>query len=184
MRELIVSNLVSLDGYFEGPNQELDWFIVEEEFLEYASETLRSIDAILYGRITYEHMAAYWPHAMDNDAFITHKMNSLQKIVFSKTLDQAEWNNTTVVKGDIAEEVKKLKQQPGKDLVIFGSGQLVSFLAEKGLIDEYRIIVNPVILGKGNPLFKVKDKISLNLVDTKELSSGVIILYYEPVREQ
>ena len=188
MRKVIVSNLVSLDGFFDGPNRELDWFVVEEEFFEYAKELLRSVDTILFGRITYEGMASYWPTpaAADNDPTITHKMNNLSKIVFSKTLSTVDpivigWNNSKLVKGNIAEEIRKMKEEAGKDMVIFGSGSIVSALTRFGLIDEYRIIVNPVILGKGNPLFKdLQDKFNLELVKTKTLKSGVVIFYYQP----
>lgn len=180
MRKIIVSNLISIDGYFEGMNQDLSWFKVNEEFLDYARQQLLEVDAILFGRITYEHMAAYWPNAKDNDAVITEKMNSLKKIVFSKSLESVEWNNSTVIKNHATEEVKKLKQQPGKDMVIFGSGTLVSEFTQAKLIDEYRLIVNPVILGNGNPLFKsLNEKLDLKLIDTKVLSSGVVILYYQ-----
>ncbi|MEP6465920.1 MAG: dihydrofolate reductase family protein, partial [Parafilimonas sp.] len=109
------------------------------------------------------------------------KMNSLQKIIFSKTLEEASWNNSVIIKERIVEEVKKLKQQPGKDIVIFGSGTIVSELTQWRLIDEYRLIVNPVILGNGNPLFKsINERIKLKLTKTKTLASGVIILYYQP----
>lgn len=182
MRKIIVSDIISIDGYFEGMNHDLSWFKVNEEFLDYAKQQLLEVDAILFGRITYEHMAAYWPNAKDNDAVITEKMNSLQKIVFSKSLESVEWNNATLIKGSANDEVKKLKQQPGKDMVIFGSGTLVSEFTQAKLIDEYRLIVNPVILGNGNPLFKsLNEKLDLKLTGTKVLSSGVVILYYQPV---
>jgi len=186
MRKVIVSNLVSLDGFFEGPNKELDWFVVEEEFFYYARDLLRSVDTILFGRVTYEGMASYWPtpDSADNDPTITHKMNNLPKIVFSKTLSKVEWNNSRLVKGDIGEEIPKMKQEPGKDMVVFGSGEIVSALMQLNLIDEYRLIVNPVILGGGNPLFKgLQDKLNLKLLKTKTLNSGVIILYYEPQKK-
>jgi dihydrofolate reductase len=181
MRKIIVSNLVSVDGFFEGTNKELDWFVVEEEFFEYAREVLNSVDTILFGRVTYQMMASYWPNATDDDAVITHKMNHLNKIVFSKTLKKVDWNNSKLVKGNLAEEVTKMRQQPGKDIVIFGSGNIVSQLTKSGLIDEYRLVVNPVILGEGNPLFKgLHKKINLKLLRTKTLNSGVAILYYTP----
>lgn len=185
MRNVIVSNLVSLDGFFEGPNRELDWFVVEKQFFEYAKDLLRSVDTILFGRITYEGMANYWPTAaaQDNDPTITHKMNNLSKVVFSRTLSAVSWNNSILAKGNIAEEIRRMKGEPGKDMVIFGSGSIVSTLTRLGLIDEYRIIVNPVILGNGNPLFKdLKDKLSLRLIKTKALNSGVVIFYYMPVK--
>ena len=147
MRKVIVSNLVSLDSYFEGPNKELDWFIVEEEFFDYVREMFTTVDTILFGRVTYQMMAEYWPASTDNDPIITNKMNMLPKIVFSKTLEKADWgkwNNVRLIRENMVEEVKKMKQEPGKDMVIFGSGQLVSSLAPLGLIDEYRIIINPL----------------------------------------
>ena len=183
MRKVIVSNLVSLDGFFEGPNKELDWFVVEEEFFDFARNQLLEVDTILFGRVTYEMMAGYWPNTTDNDPIITDKMNSLQKIVFSKTLHPTTtgWNNSILAKENIEEEIKRLKQQPGKDMVIFGSGEIVSSLMRLGLIDEYRVIVNPVILGQGNLLFKgLHDRLNLKLLKTKTLGSGVVILYYEP----
>lgn len=181
MRKVIVSNLVTLDGFFEGLNDDLSWFIVDEEFFDYVKEMFKSVDTILYGRKTYQHMESYWPDAQDNDPTITHFMNKLQKIVFSKTLNNANWNNSKIIRENISEEIQEMKMLPGKDMVIFGSGEIVSHLTNEGLIDEYRIILNPVILGKGNPLFKnVNDKVKLNLFKTRKLKSGVIILYYHP----
>lgn len=168
---------MSLDGFFEDHNRKLDWFVPDEEFFEYARDMLGSLDTILFGRITYEHMAAYWPSAPKDE--IADKMNSLPKIVFSRTLKKAEWNNCRLVRNDIAAEVVKLKQQPGKDMVILGSATLASSLLQQGLIDEYRVILNPVLIGKGNPLFKaIKQRLRLKLQNSKLLSSGVIVLYY------
>lgn len=184
MRKIIVSNLVSLDGFFEGVNKELDWHTVDESFFEYARQLLNEVDTILFGRITYQMMAAFWPNALDEDAVITHKMNHLPKIVFSKTLKKVDWNNATLAKNNLPKEVKDLKEQGGKDIVIFGSGTLVTQLTQLGLIDEYRIIINPLLLGKGSPMFKgIDDKINLKLLKTKILDTGVVILYYEPVKK-
>ena len=189
MRKIIVSNLISIDGYFEGMNQDISWFNVGEDFFEYARNLLNEVDTILFGRITYQQMAAYWPDAKDEDPVIKDKMNNLQKIVFSNTLEKAEWNNTTIrhtiiIKSKIEDEVKKIKQQPGKDIVIFGSGTLVSELSQSKLIDEYRLIINPVILGNGNPLFKsLNERINLKLRDTKPLNSGSVILTYIPAED-
>ena len=180
MRKIIVSNLISIDGYFEGPNQDISWFVIGDDFFEFARKQLHEVDTILFGRITYEHMAAYWTSAKDSDAVITEKMNSLQKVVFSKTLQKAEWNNSRLLKGHIAEEIEKLKHQPGKDIVIFGSGTIVSELTHLKLIDEYRLIINPVILGNGNPLFKsLNERFNLKLTDIKKLDSGSVILFYQ-----
>jgi len=180
MRKIIVSNLISIDGYFEGPNQDISWFVTGPDFFEFARKQLHEVDTILFGRITYQQMAAYWTSAKDNDAVITEKMNSLQKIVFSKTLDKVEWNNSNLIKEHITEEVAKLKKQPGKDIVIFGSGTIVSELTQSKLIDEYRLIISPVILGTGNPLFKsLNERFNLKLTDVKKLDSGSVILYYQ-----
>ncbi len=183
MRKIIVSNLVSLDGFFEGANKELDWFTVGPHFFEYAREQLNSVDTLLFGRLTYEHIAAYWPTSTGNDSVITDKMNNLPKIGFSKTLQAVEWNNSILVKENIEEEISSMKQMPGKDMVIFGSGELVSSFTRLGLIDEYRIIINPVVLGSGNLLFKgINVRRNLKLTETKILDSGTIILYYESVQ--
>lgn len=170
---------MSLDGFFEGPNQELDWFLVDEEFFEYARNMLRSVDTILFGRRTYEHMAAYWPSAPADE--IADKMNQLQKIVFSKSLPHAEWSNCRLVREDAAQEVAKLKQSSGKDMVILGSAALASSLLKAGLVDEYRVIVNPVLIGSGHPLFPdLKERVTLRLSRTQPFGSGVVILYYAP----
>ncbi len=187
MSKVIVSNLVSLDGYFEGPGKELDWFVAEEEFMKFAREQLYEVDRILFGRVTYEMMAGYWPDTKDNDPVITEKMNNLPKVVFSKTLTSVNWNNSTLAKGNASDEIARLKKSAAgsnKDLIIFGSGKLVSSFANLGLIDEYRIILNPVILGKGNPMFKeLEHQHKLKLLKTKTLGSGVVILYYEPIEQ-
>ena len=189
MRKVIVSMMVTLDGFFAGPKGELDWHIVDEEFNQYAIDLLSKVDALLFGKVTYQIMADYWPAAATNpstpksDVEIADKMNNLPKIVFSKTLQEVKWNNSRLVKDNIAEEISKMKQQPGKDMVIFGSGSVVSTFMQHGLIDEYRIIVNPVVLGNGKPLFKgINGKQNLKLLKTKVLGSGVVILYYEPVK--
>ncbi len=192
MRKVLVFNLVSLDGYFEGPNRDISWHNVtsgsgmDEEFNEYAVEMLNSVDTLIFGRVTYELMASYWPtpDVIKNDPMVAERMNHLSKIVFSRTLDKVEWNNTRLAKDNIEEEMKKMKQQPGKDMVILGSGSIVSQFAHLGLIDEYRLMVNPVVLGRGNPLFKdIKDRLYLKLLKTRTFRSGNVLLYYEPTEE-
>jgi dihydrofolate reductase len=173
MRRLIVSNVTSLDGFFEGPNREMDWITLDEEFFAYAKDMLRSTDTLLFGRTTYLQMAGYWPSAAKDE--IADHMNNLAKVVFSGTLETAEWNNLRLVKTDAAEEVLRLKQQPGKDMVILGSATLASSLLQQGLIDEYRVILNPVLIGAGNPLFKgIKQTLRLKLQQTKLFASGVV----------
>lgn len=183
MRKIIVSEMVSLDGFFENTNREPSWHKVSKEFFEYSRELLNSVDTILFGRITYQMMQNFWPDATDEDVVITHKMNHLNKIVFTKTLKTLEWNNSQIAELNLEEEVLKIKNNTGKDVVIFGSGTLVNELTNLGLIDEYRFAVNPVILGNGTSLFTgVDSKSILKLLKVKPLDSGVVILYYSPVR--
>jgi dihydrofolate reductase len=187
MRKIIVSNYVTLDGFFAGPNGEIDWFVWDEETAEYSKGLLSSIDTILFGRVTYELMAGYWPTASPpaEDPVIIDAMNNLPKIVFSRTLEKADWKNSRLVKGITAEEILILKQQHGKDMVIYGSGSIVSTLAQLGLIDEYRLFVNPVVLGSGKPLFKdTKDKLTLKLLKTKKFHCGVVLLHHLPAGNQ
>ena len=186
MRKVFLFNMITLDGFFEGPNQDISWHHTDEEFNEFAIEQLQEIGTLLFGRVTYQGMASYWPteFAIKDDPIVAGLMNSLPKVVFSKTLDKAEWNNSRLVKENAAEEVSKLKQQPGKDIAIFGSSDLAVTLAESGLIDEYRVIVNPVFLGSGTSLLKgIKDKLNLKLLKARTFKSGNVLLYYAPEKE-
>ena len=182
MRKIIVSNYVSLDGFIAGPNGEIDWFVWDEEMAKYSRNLLYSTDTLMFGRVTYELMAGYWPTASppSEDQVIIDAMNNLPKIVFSRTLDKAGWTNATLVREIDKEHIMNMKQQPGMDMVIFGSGGIVSTFAQRGLIDEYRIIVNPVVLGSGKPLFKdIRERIKLKLLKTKTFrSNGNVVLYY------
>jgi dihydrofolate reductase len=185
MRKAIFQMLVSLDGYYEGPNREIDWHNVDAEFNEVAIDFLNTVDVLLFGRLTYELMAGYWPtpEATTNDPIVAYKMNSMPKIVFSRTLQKAEWSNTRLVRDNIAEEISKLKRQPGKDLAIFGSSDLGLTLIQHDLIDEYRIIVNPVVLGGGKSLFKgIESRLTLTLLRATTFRSGNVMLCYEPIR--
>jgi dihydrofolate reductase len=187
MRKLLVSEMVTLDGFFAGPNGEIDWHVTDEDFNEFAIAQLDSVDLLVFGRITYEMMVSFWPtpDAIRDEFMVADRMNKIPKLVFSKTLESTpwgEWNNARLVKDHVVEEVTRLKQQPGKDMIIFGSGSIVSLLTQHHLIDEYRIIVAPVILGRGKTLFEsIEHQQSLRLLRTKTLKSGVIILFYEPV---
>jgi dihydrofolate reductase len=185
MKKIVVFNMVTVDGYLEGLHQEIDWHNVDEEFNEFATDQLNSADGLLFGRVTYEMMASYWPtaSAIKNDPIVAGQMNLLPKIVFSKTLEKAEWKNTRLIKENIAEEVTNLKQQPGKDMLIFGSATLASSLTNLGLIDEYRIMVNPVVLGGGHPLFRgLNGRLHLKLSKIRTFDSGNVLLYYQPIR--
>jgi len=186
MRKVFLFNMTTLDGFFEGPNRDISWHNVDDEFNEFAIEQLNEVDTLLFGRVTYQGMASYWPteFAISDDSVVAGLMNSLPKIVFSKTLDQAEWNNSRLVKENVVEEVLKLKGQPGKDIAIFGSSDLAVTLAIHGLIDEYRIIVNPVFLGHGTALLKgIKDRLNLKLLKARTFKSGNVLLYYAPEKE-
>lgn len=179
MRRVIVSCMMSLDGFFEGPNRELDWHVVDEELLAYAAGMLGSVDTILFGRTTYEHMAAYWPTAPSGP--IADKMNSLPKIVFSRTLSEAAWGPVSLIPGDAVAEVARLKQLPGGAMVV-GGAALASSLLQAGLIDEYRVLLNPVILGNGHPMFQnVHARMKLKLDDLRRFHSGVVMLTYHPM---
>ncbi len=183
MRKAFLFMMISLDGFFEGPNHELDWHNVDAEFNEFAARMLNDADILLFGRATYQLMASYWPtkSAKENDPIVAEKMNTLPKIVFSKTLDKVEWNNSRLVKDNFAEEITKLKQQPGKDLAILGSSNLSLSFIQNGLIDEFRIMVNPVVLGTGNPLFRgINHRLNLKLLKTRTFQSGNVLLYYQP----
>jgi dihydrofolate reductase len=186
MRKVLFFMLISVNGYFEGPDRNINWHNVDEEFNEFAVEQLNTVDTLLFGRTTYELMAGYWPTpaAIAADPVTAEKMNSLPKIVFSKTLSKVEWQNTRLIKEDYIKEISKLKQQPGRDLIIFGSSDLAVTFMEHNLIDEYRIMVNPVVLGGGKPLFKgIKNKLNLKLIRTKTFKSGNVLLYYGPVEK-
>jgi dihydrofolate reductase len=184
MRKLIFFMLTSLDGYFEGPESDINWHNVDEEFNEFAIEQLDSVDMLLFGRVTYEMMASYWPtpQAIKDDPGVAGKMNSLPKIVFSKTLSTAAWQNTRLIKDNFSAETSRLKQQPGKDMIIFGSSDLAVSLIEYNLVDEFRIMVNPVVLGGGKTLFHgVQNKLELKLLKTRQFKSGNVLLYYAPI---
>lgn len=183
MRRLILFNFVTLDGFFEGPKGQIDWHQVDGEFNDFSIEQLNQLDLIILGRKTYQLMESYWTskEANSNDPIIAGFMNSKPKIVISTTLKSAAWNNTVLLKDNIAEEIAKLKNQPGKDIFIFGSALLADSFTNLGLIDEYRIMINPVVLGSGSTLFKPSNKkLGLSLIKTKIFDSGNVLLYYQP----
>ena len=179
MRRLVMWNLQTLDGYFEGKApwdlefHEAAW---GEELQQFSLDQLKEIGAVLYGRATYEGMASYWAKATGPTA---DAMNDLPKIVFSRTLDAAPWKNTRLVRGDAADEIAELKRGDGKDLFVFGSAKLSDSLLRRGLFDELRICVAPVVLGTGVPLFKPgSPRQNLALLESRPLATGGIILRY------
>jgi dihydrofolate reductase len=182
MRKLIYLMNVSLDGFIEGPNRELDWTRVDEELHRFFNDQQSDMDTLLYGRRLYEVMT-YWetaeadPSIPDYERKFARIWKNSAKIVFSKTLEQVQ-GNARLVRGGIAEEITKLKQQPGKDLEV-GGPNLASTVIQLGLIDEYRLVVHPVVLGSGTPFFPaLSDKINLRLVETRTFDSGVVYLRY------
>jgi dihydrofolate reductase len=182
MRKLIFFNMATLDGFFEDQHRKIDWHVVDEAFNDLAIEQLDSVDTILFGRLTYQLMAAYWPTkaAIKDSAVVARKMNEMSKIVFSRTLKKAEWSNTELVKNRVAEKVRGMKRQPGKNLIIFGSANLSATLTKNGLIDEYRIMVNPILLGKGRPLFpSLPGRLPLDLLSARVFPSGNVLLTYQ-----
>jgi dihydrofolate reductase len=178
MRKLFWQMMMTLDGFHEGPNRELDWHVVDEDFARYVAAMENEIDTILFGRVTYQMMAAYWPTSTEPEA---RMMNQLPKVVFSRTLKNVEWQNSRLAGENVAAEIARLKRQPGKNVALIGSADLASTFMRLGLIDEYRIFVNPVVLGRGTPMFKdSKDRTALKLLKSETLRSGVVALYYEP----
>lgn len=186
MRKLATFTNVTLDGYFAGPEGELEWAhraAADPEWNAFVAGNAQGGGTLLLGRVTYDMMVSYWPtpQAKKNDPAVAEGMNRLPKIVFSRTLDKPSWENTTVVKGDVAAEVRKLKEAPGDDIAILGSGSIVSQLAQAGLIDEIQLVVHPIILGQGKTLFTgVKDAKSLTLTTTRAFANGNVLHCYEP----
>ncbi|GAA3806825.1 dihydrofolate reductase family protein [Streptomyces phyllanthi] len=184
MRKIILMMSVSLDGYFEGPNREIDWHLVDEELHTHFNQELREMGAFLSGRVTYELMADFWPTA-DRDPNSSGPMadfagiwRNMPKIVFSRTLQHAQWH-TTIVRDVVVEDIRALKAQEGGDLALGGADLSAEFMRHD-LVDEYRIYVHPVILGRGRPLFPESDtRRALRLVENWRFSNGVVMLRYE-----
>jgi dihydrofolate reductase len=182
MRGLIMWNMVTLDGMFEGPNRDISWFVFNDELEKYILETQAEADTLLFGRVTYQLMADYWPKA---EGSIAEFMNRVAKVVFSRTLAGVDWANTTLIKDNAPDEIAKIKRQPGKDIFAFGSADFSQTLMRHGLVDEYRFGINPVILGRGTPFFKGGEQhAELKLIEARPLNSGLVILHYEPVRKE
>jgi dihydrofolate reductase len=185
MRKLIVFNHVTLDGYFVDSTGDMSWAHRQDaEWNTFVQENASVGGELLFGRTTYELMASYWPtpHALQNFPTVAEGMNNSPKVVFSRTLDKASWNNTKLVKGGMAAEIRKMKKEPGKGMVILGSGSVVSQLAQEGLIDEYQIVLSPIVLGTGRTMFDgVKEKLPLKLTKTRPFGNGNVLLCYEPM---
>lgn len=185
MRKLSVFNFVSLNGFFAGANGDISWHKdrpEDKEKDEFGKAGVASGSLLVFGRKTYEMMAWFWPGmGMQADPVMAEGMNKSEKIVFSKTLDKAEWNNTTLIKDDLFETIKRLKQQDGKPMTILGSGSIITQLAEAGLVDEFQFMIDPIAIGQGTPIFNgIKHNLELTLTDHKIFKSGVLVLTYKP----
>jgi dihydrofolate reductase len=183
MRKVVASELVSLDGVMEKP-EEWAFSYSNDEMEEANAAGMAASDAMLLGRVTYQVLAAFWPYQNSTDQPYTDYLNNTPKFVVSTTLEEPlEWQNSTLIKGNIAEEIAKLKQQPGKDITIIGSGALVRSLLADGLLDELRLMVHPIVLGSGKRLFEEGgNQKALELVDSKTFSTGVLYLTYQPAQ--
>lgn len=184
MGKLSVFNFVTLNGYFKGPKEDISWHRHGGEEAEFSENSLNSGNTLLFGRKTYEMMESFWTSQMASENFpvVAKGMNKSEKIVFSTTLKKAEWSNTKLVKKNIVKEIKKMKKIPGKNLTILGSGSILTQFAEQGLIDEYQIMVDPVVIPKGTSIFKgIQSTLSLKLTSTRTFKSGVVLLCYQPM---
>ncbi|MGA2628406.1 MAG: dihydrofolate reductase family protein [Candidatus Bathyarchaeia archaeon] len=190
MGKLFTFMTISLDGFFEGRDHDISWHNVDDELNKFAIELLRETDTILFGRRTYELFEDFWPKAVDDPKISKDNLekarliNNMNKVVFSKTLTKVEerenWRNVKLIRDVNSEEIKRWKRESGKDLCIGGSNLALSF-AQLGLIDEIRIMVDPIVLGEGTRLFEgIKDKLNLSLLKTRTFKSGNVLLYYQP----
>ena len=183
MRKLVVFNMVSLDGFFVDGQGDMSWAHKNDaEWNAFVNENASGNGVLVFGRITYELMASYWPTpmALKNSPVVAKGMNDMPKIVFSRTLDNASWSNTKLVKGDLAAEMRKMKKQPGPDMVILGSGSIVSQLAQQNLIDEYQIALSPIVLGNGRTMFEgLKEKLNLKLTKSRTFGNGTVLACYQ-----
>ena len=197
MRKLAVFNQITLDGYFTGPNGDLSWAKADSddpEFQEFVQGNAQGAGTLVFGRVTYEMMASYWPSpmALTQDPVVAEGMNRAPKIVFSRRLTKASWSNTTLVKGDLVAEVKKLKAASGEDMAILGSGSIIAQLAPHGLIDEYQILVSPIVLGGGRTMFEGVGAqhggvgaqhaapLHFTLTNSRAFKNGKVLLHYRP----
>ncbi|MDG6918774.1 MAG: dihydrofolate reductase family protein [Nitrososphaerota archaeon] len=185
VRRVILDTIISLDGYYTTPKNEIDWFDFDLGEIEWSKEILRRVDTMLYGRVTYEEFSAFWPRATPSpdgfDSEIIGQLNGTKKLVFSRTIQGLPWQPAQAVREDPVASVARLKEETGKDMVVVGSGTLVSALVRARLVDEYRLRVRPIILGAGKPAFIDREsRHKLKLVGAKTFSDGVVGLHYEP----
>jgi dihydrofolate reductase len=190
MRKIISFMHLSLDGFVAGPNGEMDWIKVDQEIFDHVEKRIKEGDTALYGRVTYQMMESYWPTAADQPNASKHDIEhskwykQAHKIVLSKTLEGSGLSNTTIISDNLSDSINAIKQQAGNDILLFGSPSATHALIQQNLIDGYWLFVNPIVLGRGIPLFvDIQDKINLNLVTTRQFSCGVTELNYTVDRQ-
>ena len=190
MKKIITTTWVTLDGFIAGPNGEMDWVMVDDEMGQYEDNAVSEADTLLLGRVTYQSFAGSWPYVPDNpkasegEKIYARKLNAMRKVVFSRTLPTVEWNNSSLMREVVPEDIIKLKQEPGRNMLIYGSASLIQTLTNHGLIDEYQLMVHPVVLGGGKAFFHdIEQRQKLKLVKTKTFPTGVIGLYYQPATQ-
>ena len=182
MRKLTAYNFLTLNGFFKGANENTNWHTHGQEEAKYSEEALAQQNILLFGRKTYEMMASFWPTPQAKELFpkVAAGMNQAEKIVFSQSPFEPEWENTQVISGDIVEKVRAIKKSPGKDMTILGSGAIISLFTDYGLIDEYQFMIDPVAIPDGTPVFQnIKQKLNLQLTSSKVFRSGVVLLSYQ-----
>ena len=180
VRKIVAGLFLSLDGVYEAPHQ---WHFpyFNHEMGEAVQSQIDATDTMLLGRVTYQEFASYWPHQSNDEVPLADHMNNTPKVVISETLDSLDWQNSTLIKGNVVEELTLLKQQPGKNIGITGSGTLVASLLRAGLLDELRLLVHPIVVGKGKRLFATEGEArGLRLADAQTFSTGVLYLTYTP----
>jgi dihydrofolate reductase len=191
MRKISVFDHVSVDGFFAGPHGEIDWFKItkkDDEYEKHTHEQSRSGDTLIFGRTTYEMMKSYWPtpDAIKNDPDMAKVMNNSPKIVFSKTLKRVEegpnWKNIKLLHEIKPEEIVRLKEQGAKGITILGSGTIVQQFTNLGLIDEYLLVIVPIILGSGKPLFQDVGKMNLKVAEARAFKNGLVVVKYRPAK--
>ncbi|MGH8951775.1 MAG: dihydrofolate reductase family protein [Acidimicrobiia bacterium] len=185
MRRVIAFEVVTADGFYEGEHGEFDWPKIDEDFFRLSVEQTSSFDTLLYGRATYEGMASYWPTpvaAEQNPPDIVDLMNRLPKVVFANSTVDTSWDNTTLITSDAAAAVTEMKQEEGGDMGVYGSFRLVTSLLDAGLLDELRVMIHPILLGRGKPMFSaLADRIRLELIRSTTFASGSVLLRYRPL---
>ena len=186
LRKLIIDSIISLDGYYTDPKNSIDWFDFDEGEQEWSKEINRRVDTMIYGRRTYEEFSAFWPtprpEKIGFDPLLIKQLRELPKIIFSRSLSSAPWKPSTIVRENPGEAISKMKKESGRDMVVVGSGSVVTALVSEGLVDEYRIRIRPIILGAGKPLFSDRNaRHPLRLVSMQQFNNGVIGLHYEPL---